>query len=382
MPCWNPPTITSSESTSPAGEWTSLPAERPRLRGAIVAVLLALAFAPSAPLHAAATLKIATVSREGSSWMKVLRAAAGEVDAATGGRVRFKIYPGGVMGDDASVLRRMRVRQLHGGIVTAAVFNRIYADIQIYNLPMAFRSLEEVDAARETLDPLLIAGLGQAGFQVFGIAEVGMAYAMSTKRVRTAADGRRLRVWTPQGDVAAARTLEAFGIAPVPLTIADVLGGLQTGLIDTVAVPPVAAVPLLWHTRLKYVVDLPLMYIYGLFVVSERALHGIDPADRAAMERIMGKAVATADRSNRADHAAAWEALRSQGLELIRPTPAEIEDWRTLAAAASERWVEEGVVGREIYAVLTERLADVRAAEAAGAGGAAARGAGAGATGK
>ena len=396
MRCWIPPTTTSEEAPPRVGEARPGPGAGasgsggaapagPKPAGArapnalvlvpalvpALAFVLAFAFGPFAPAHAATTLKIATVSPDGSSWMKILRAAVQEVDAATEGRVRFKVYPGGVMGDDASVLRRMRVRQLHGGLVTAAVFNRIYHDVQIYNLPMAFRSLDEVDAVREVLDPLLVAGLAKAGFQVFGIAEVGMAYAMSTRPARTAADGRRLKVWTPQGDAAAARTLEAFGITPVPLTIADVLGGLQTGLIDTVAVPPVAAVPLLWHTRLKYVIDLPLMYIYGLFVVSERALRGLDPADRAVVRRIMGEAVAQADRNNRADHAAAWEALRSQGLERIRLTPAEVEDWRALAAAASDRWVQEGVVGREIYAALQERLAAVRAAggAAASAGG-------------
>lgn len=325
-----------------------------------LAALLALALAAFVQPLGAKTLKIATVSPDGSAWMKVLRAAAADVDAATEGRVKFKLYPGGVMGDDAQVLRKIRIRQLHGGIVTTTVFGDIYPDVQIYNLPMAFRSLDEVDAVRKALDPLLVAGLAEKGFVAFGIAEVGMAYPMSTKPARTVADARKLKVWLPQGDAPAARLLKAFRIAPTPLTIGEVRIGLQTGLIDTVAAPPVATVPLLWHTRLKYVLDLPLMYIYGLFVVSESNLQGIDAADREAMLRIMGEATAVADRRNRADHDAAWRTLANQGLEFIRLTPAELDDWRGYVDKAPERWVEVGMISKPMYTKLIEVLAEIR----------------------
>lgn len=331
---------------------------RPRRRP--LCAVLALAGVLVAPLATATTLKIATVSPEGSSWMKVLREAVAEVETATEGRVEFKVYPGGSRGDDPQVLRRIRQRALHGGLLTAAVFNSIYKDIQIYNLPMVFRSFDEVDAVRAVMDAELLAGLAAAGFECFGIAEVGMAYAMSTKPARTVAEGRRLKVWTPQGDAAAERTLEAFGIAPIPLTIADVYGSLQTGLIDTVAVPPVAAVPLLWHTRLKYIVDLPLMYIYGLFVVDSNALRDVSRADMEVLRGVMRAATAKADRLNRADHDAAWQALASQGIRILEPTPAEVEDWRSHAAAASREWVREGIVGEEMYAMLMARLAEIR----------------------
>ena len=310
--------------------------------------------------HTAKTLKIATASPAGSSWMQVLGDAAAEVDAATDGRVGFKFYPGGVMGDDTTVLRKMRAGQLHGGIVVTAVFGNLYTDIQAYNLPMVFRDLAEVDAVRETMDPMLIAGLAEAGFVAFGIAELGMAYAMSTKPARTVADARRLKVWAPQGDRPAARMLEAFRIAPIPLTIADVLGSLQTGLIDTVAAPPVAALPLFWHTRLKYVLDLPFMYVYGVFVVSERSLRGIAAADLAALQRIMGAAVVRVDKRNRADHDSAWQALENQGLEVIRLTPAEAAEWRSYARKAAAQWVADGIVSQPVYGALMKRLAEVR----------------------
>ena len=346
MPYWTPPTSTSERTGTGCAPSRT------------VVAALALAVAMLAAAGSAKTLKIATGAPDGTTWMKILRTAGADVEAATAGRVKLKFYPGGTQGDDADVLRKMRIGQVHGGSVRTGVFGRIYSDVQVYNLPMVFHGLDEVDAVREVIDPLLIEGLRAEGFVAFGFAEVGMAYAMSTKKASSLEDARRLKVWAPQGDKPAARTFSAFRISPISLTIGEVLPSLTTGAIDTVAAPPVAVLPLLWHTRLKYVLDLPFMYIYSPVVVYERSLEGIDGADRAALVRIMGAAVAEADRRNRADHHAAWRALGKQGLEFLAPTPAEASAWRSAARTATAIWVDEGIISSGMYgrlqAVLTE----------------------------
>lgn len=308
----------------------------------------------------ATVLKIATVSPDGSSWMTILRNAAEELDAATEGRLTLRFYPGGVMGDDASVLRRTRVLALHGGLVLTTAFATTYPDVQVYNLPMLFRDLSEVDAVRAAVDAELMAGFRDHGYLSLGLSEVGMAYPMSTKPGRTVDDARRLKVWAPQGDAAAVQMLRAFDITPVQLPIGEVLAGLSTDLIDTVASPPVATLPLLWHTRLKYVLDLPLMYVYGTLVVSERALRGVAPEDVAALQRIVGDAMAQADRRNRADHDAAKQALADQGLEFIELAPEERNSWESIAARARMDWVTKGVISKSIHDRVTAKLAEVR----------------------
>ena len=308
----------------------------------------------------AKTLKIATVSPDGSSWMKILGAAGEELDAQTEGRLTLRFYSGGTMGDDASVLRRMRQGQLHGGLVLTTTFARIYPDTQVYNLPMVFRNMDEVDAVRETMDPVLMAGFRDHGFVSLGFAEVGMAYPMGTRSARSVADARKLKVWAPQGDAAAVRMLQAFRITPIQMPISEVLPGLTTGLIDTVASPPVATLPLLWHTRLKFVLDLPLMYVYGTLVLSERGLRGVAAADVAAVERIVGAAMVRADRQNRADHDAARKALGDQGLRFIELTATELDEWRSNAAAARAAWVADGVISRQIHRTIVARLAEIR----------------------
>lgn len=327
---------------------------------AAAAALLAWALLP-AGAALAATLKIATVSPDGSVWMKLLREAAKEIERETAGRVALKLYPGGVMGDERAMMRKLRIGQLQGAVLVTGVFNRIYPDVQLYNLPMQFRGLEEVDHVREHLDTELMQGLEASGFVSLGFAEVGMAYAMSTRPARSLSDAASLKVWAPLGNEAVVEAMRDFGISPIPLTITDVLAGLQTGLIDTVAVPPVGALALQWHGPIEYILDLPFMYIHAPMVLAKRPFERLDEADRAAVRRLLGRAVEEADAGNRAAHDAVWRVLQQQGLSLVRPSPEEAAEWQARADAASRKWVADGIVSAELYERFVSLLAEFRA---------------------
>lgn len=320
-------------------------------------LLLSLA-AGSAP---AATLKIATLSPEGSAWMELLRSGAKEVAARTDGRVEFKFYPGGVMGDDKAVLRKIRLGQLHGAVLTVSGLVQTYPDIQLYGLPLVFESYAEVDHVRDVLDPVLIDGLRDEGFTSFGFAEVGFAHAMSKAAVTSVADVQAQKVWTPDGDPASARALEAFDVTPIPLSIADVLSGLQTGLINGVAVPPVAAIALQWHTQLDYVMDLPLLYVYGLLAVANRPFDRLSEADRAVVREVMAGVVDEVNARARRDHDNAMAALLGQGLDETSPTRPEIAEWRRYADRANQELAAEGLVSPEMLERMEALLQEYRA---------------------
>jgi TRAP-type C4-dicarboxylate transport system substrate-binding protein len=338
-----------------------------RVRGAAFSLLTAcaLVLTSSLALHAApahaAVLKIATLSPDGSGWMNEMRGAAKEIAEATAGRVTLKLYPGGVMGDDKAVLRKIRLGQLQGAALTGGSLTGSFTDVQLYNLPMIFEDLGEVDYVRSRMDAYIIDGLAANGYTALGIAEVGFAYAMSNVAETSVESARRQKVWVPDGDPGSVRTAEAFGIAPVPLTIADVLAGLQTGLINAVAMPPVGAVALQWHTQLRYLVDLPLMYVYGTFVLSNKSFEALDEADRKVVSEVLGRRLTAVDRMNRADHEAAFSALTKQGIEVLHPSPEETAVWRQSAAAAVERLVAESVVSRDAYDRMMALLAEYRA---------------------
>ncbi len=307
------------------------------------------------------TFKVATLSPDGSGWMKLLRSAGEEISERSDSRVAFKFYPGGVMGDDKSVLRKIRVGQLHGAVLTAGGLTQTYTDIQLYNLPMVFTSLGELDYVRTRMDPLLLEGLEGKGYVSFGIAEVGFAYAMSKKAVETVREARAQKVWTPDGDPGSARAVAAFGIKPIALSIADVYSGLQTGLINGVAVPPVGAIALQWHTQLDHVLDVPLLYVYGLLAVSEKQFKKLKQADQLLVREVMGDAVRQVNARSRKDHERAITALKAQGLLWHRPERQVVQEWQTYADQAIVKLVEEGFVSQPMYESLLRHLADYRA---------------------
>ncbi len=294
--------------------------------------------------------------------MNLLREGGKRVAAETAGRVTFKFYPGGVMGDDKAVLRKIRVGQLHGAVVTSGALVQSYPDIGLYGLPMAFRSGEEADYVRERMDAKLLRGLREKGFVSFGIAEVGFAHAMSQAVITNVEDARKLKVWVPDNDPGSARAFNAFGIAPIPLPIADVLGGLQTELIDSVATPPVAAIALQWHTQLDHVMDLPLVYVYGLLAIAGRPFDRLAEMDRNTVRRVMGEIVEQVNARSRDDHEQASAALRKQGLTYHRTIGEERREWQRLADISAQQMVEEGYISAKIHEEMQEHIEAYRAA--------------------
>ena len=195
------------------------------------ALLLAAAAASAQQVQ----LKVATLAPEGSSWMVEARRAADEVSRRTEGRVGIRYYTGGTMGSDQAVLRKMRIGQLQGGAILVGSLTDLVPSIEIYNLPLLFHDYSEVDAVRSAFDQRLLGMLEEKGLVAFGFVETGFVYLMSTRPVSSFADLAGRKIWMPEGDAISRAIADAAKLSPVPLAIADVLTGLQTGLVDTVA---------------------------------------------------------------------------------------------------------------------------------------------------
>ncbi len=325
----------------------------------IVGMFLCL-MAGTALTAGAVQLKIATLSPEGSFWMEKMREGGAEVEKQTQGRVKIKYYPGGVMGDDKAVLRKIRIGQLQGGAVVSGSLADVFPENQIYGLPLKFKSYEEVDHVRGHMDAMIAEGLEKGGFVTFGLAEGGFAYIMSAQPIRTVPDLRQRKIWIPDNDPAILEAVKPFDISPIPLSIADVRAGLQTGLIDTVATSPIGAVALQWHTQVKYLTDLPFLYIYAVLAIDKKAFSEISPADQPVVREIMGRVFHEIDRQNRSDNIKALEALKNQGIAFMQPPPEALVEWHKRAAEVPERLLQSGRFSRETVEMLDGHIREFR----------------------
>ena len=211
----------------------------------------------------AKTFKIATLAPSGSSWMTHMKTAANDIKKQTDNRVKFKFYPGGVMGDDGAVLKKMRIGQLHGGAMTSGSLAKFFPDLQVYSLPLVFKTFDEVDYVRNHMDKMIIDGLEKNNIITFGLSEGGLAYTMSNNPIKEVKDLRAQKIWVPNNNKPALLALQALGVSPIPLGLGDVLAGLQSNLINTIATSPIGAIALQWHTQVKYITDMPILYIYA-----------------------------------------------------------------------------------------------------------------------
>ena len=303
---------------------------------ALMAALLLLA-QPS--LASATTLKIATLAPDGTSWMKQMRMGAEEIEAKTGGRVKIKFYPGGVMGNTATVMKKMRIGQLQGGAFTGAALSPVSPDAQLYNMPMAFRTLGEVRYARERMDENLTRGLADKRLVVLGISDGGFAYIMCEKPLHRMEDLQGQKVWLPEGDVLTETMFESAGVKGIPLPVADVYTGLQTGLIDTIAGVPTGIVAFQWYTSVTHLTDVPLMFLTGWLVIDDKVFKRIKPDDQKIVHDVMGRIFRTLDDVNRKDNESARKALQSQGIEFVIPDAAERANWEQIAIDGRETMI-------------------------------------------
>jgi TRAP-type C4-dicarboxylate transport system substrate-binding protein len=323
------------------------------LRITVLALVMTLTGGAAAQ---AVVLKIATLSPDGSSWMVKMREGAAKVAEATQNRVQFKFYPGGVMGNDQAVLRKIRIGQLQGGAFSGGTLSGYYPDAQIYGLPLKFRSLDEVYYVRQQMDALIMEGLEKSGFVSFGLADGGFSYIMSNQPVEKVDALKQLKVWIPSHDRMIMQAMQGFDIDPISLPIADVRTGLQTGLIDTVAISPVGAIVLQWHTQVKYLTHLPMVYVYGILAVERKAFARIGAQDQPLVRTIMEAAWREMDAMNRADNISALKAIRNQGIQFVEPQAQVRAAWYDLAEAVDQEIVDKGYFSPEMIDQLERHL--------------------------
>lgn len=308
----------------------------------------------------AATLKLATVAPEGSQWMKTMRDGAAEIKERTDGRVVIKLYGGGVMGAEKSMLRKMRIGQLQGGAFVASGLSPVFPDINIYSLPLVFTSQEEIDYVREQLDARLLEGLEKEGFVSFGFAGGGFARILSNVPVRSLDDFKGQKVWVPEGDRVGYQAMEAFGLSPVTLPLTDVMTGLQTGLIDIVATSPVGAVVFQWYTKVKYVTELPVVYVFATMIMDKRAFDRLSAEDQAIVREVMTRVYREFDRQSIPDNDGAYDALLANGIKAVVPGADAVRDLRGRAWSVAEDMAGAGLIDANMLAELKTHLQDYR----------------------
>ncbi|MBI4535156.1 MAG: TRAP transporter substrate-binding protein DctP [Ignavibacteriae bacterium] len=262
-------------------------------------------------------IKFATIAPEGTTWMNVLREYDAAIRKESKGRLGFKIYAGGVQGEDKDVLRKIRLGQLHSAGLTGFGLGEITSKVRILDAPFLFEAYGEVDHVYSTFGDEFEKAFLDNGYVLLGWAEVGFVYVFTNSPVRTLADMNGVKMWMWEGDQIAEATFKALGLSPIPLGVIDVLTSFQTGLINGAYNAPLAAIGMQWHSRVKYMLNLPLADASGAVVISKQKFDSLPRDLQEILVRNGEKYMRELTRKSRQENAAAVETLKKFGIQIV-----------------------------------------------------------------
>ena len=305
------------------------------------------------------TLKIATLAPDGSGWINTLRDIDSEVRERTRDKVRLKIYPGGVQGNEDVMIRKIRVGQLHGGGFGGTGTSKIFPDVLALEMPFLFEDYDEMEHVLAETQEYYRRGYSDNGYILLGWFDVGFVYLFSQKPIAGVDDIRGLKVWRLQGEPVSEVLFDKIGVTSVPLSIPDVLLGLQTDLVEVVYTSPAAAIVLQWFTRVGYYSTLPINHVLGAFLVDRRAFAKLPEEHQQILREVSERHIQAQRILNRADNREALRVITDHGVVAVDLPAPEIELFERIVAESVPE-LKGRAFSDESYEMVSRSLGEYR----------------------
>ena len=251
---------------------------RGRLAGLalLAAGLLSSVAAPEARAQAK-VIAVATLAPDGSSWMKLIREWASNIEKRAPG-VKFKFFAGGVAGDERDAVRKMKLGQLQGAALTATGIGLIQPQVRVFEAPFMWKDVTEMDGVRAALDGDIRRLMEEKGYVLLNWGDVGPVHLFTNIEVKSKDDLPKLKMWQWGDDPVVKGLFAAMGLKGVNLGVPDVLPSLQTGLIDACYGSPLSTLALQWNTKIKFMTRMAVSYAIGAQVITKATWDGLGPA--------------------------------------------------------------------------------------------------------
>jgi TRAP-type C4-dicarboxylate transport system substrate-binding protein len=308
-----------------------------------------------------AMLRLATVAPDGTSWARELRAWARDVEAITGGALRIKIYFGGIAGNEATTLARIRKEQLDGAI-GSEMCTELAPSLKVGRIVGVFQNRAENSYVLSRLKPVIDAELLRSGFINFGEAGLGPEVLFTREPVRDLATLRRLRLWVWDSDFELPPQARALGLKIVQTPLEEAGRAFEAGKFDGFITIPTAALAFQWTTQVKYLTPLRISFRSGCLIVATRAFDPLSIEMQRALKAAAGKLSQRIEElGRREDDALLGGLLARQGVTPVPETDQLRSEFHDAARTARPG---ARVVSDEMLARIMGWLADYRAEHA------------------
>jgi len=309
---------------------------------------------------ATSTLTLGTLAPEGTSYHKALLQMRDQWRAASDGKVNLRIYAGGKIGGDSKMIGQMRLGALDAGLLTSVGLMEIERSVTgLQIMPMMLQSLDELDYVTEKLSPTLEEKIESKGFVVLFWADTGWVRFFSKDPLLRPADLRKMKMFTWAGDTKTVELWKSGGFQPVPLETADVVPMLDTGLINVVSAPPVAALANLMYERAPHMLDLDWAPLLGALIVRKAAWEKLPANLRPELLKIAAETGKAMKDHARAESERSVKAMVERGLKVHPVTPELEAEWRQTSEEFYPR-IKGNLVPTDIWDEVQRHLKDYR----------------------
>jgi TRAP-type C4-dicarboxylate transport system substrate-binding protein len=291
---------------------------------------------PSTRAEEATELRIASLAPAGSSWMKVLNAWNKTIQDKTDGRLKLRFYPGGSQGDERDFVRKMRVGQLDGGVVTIVGLAMLVRQMVILGVVGFLDSYEKLDRVRTKLAGRFETLFEAEGFKMVAWGDAGKTRLFSVKEVARPSDVKSMRPWVWKDDLNFIEFYDVVGASGVRLGVPEVYPGLQTKMVDVVTSSALTAVALQWYTRVKYMTGHNLSIIAGGVVMKKDKLDALPPDLQEVFYSTSKRAETLLHSSIRKDDAKAFDVVVKKGI-IATDTMQHKAEWDEVSKSILDR---------------------------------------------
>jgi TRAP-type C4-dicarboxylate transport system substrate-binding protein len=280
-------------------------------------------------------LSFASLAPEGSDWDKEFKRTRKEIEEGTDGAVKMRLYPGGMMGDEPAMIRKVRTGQLTGAAVTSVGLAQINKSVLAMQLPLLFKSTKQLDYVRNAMSPTFSKLFEEGGFKLGIWGDVGEIYVFSQKPAGNPSDLQDCKFWVWSADGVMKETAKAAGVNGVELDVPDVLPSLQTGLIDAFTASPYAAIALQWYTKATHVTNLKLAMGIGASVMSLEKWNSLEDDIKAVFDKVLAESQPRLLKRIRKANAKATTTLQAKGITVVEPS--DIVAWSSVAMTVKNK---------------------------------------------
>lgn len=309
-------------------------------------------------------LRIGTLAPKNSLYHRELLGLGEVWRTAQGGTAKSLVYADGSQGGEAEMVRRMRIGQLQGALLSVVGLREIEPAISaLQNMPMLFRNWDEVDHVREKMRASMEKKFNDKGYVVLTWGDAGWVRFFSKDPAFRPSDYKKMKFFAWGGESEQQEIMKSLGYTPVPLETSDILPAIQTGMISVVPSTPYFALASQIYNTAPNMLDINWAPIVGALVLTRKAWDDMSPSAQDALRQASEKAGLRMRTQARQEVDDAVEAMKKRGLVVNRPTPEQLREWNALTESLYPR-IRGAMVPAETFDEVMALLKAYRAGQA------------------